>query len=161
MGCGATRKIRWENKGEQLRGGSIWAFMIFGPAWSLTMGQVEADGIATMCEPIVATSISTEKTIQAMCLEWEATLENHKAVEKNKQMENTATWLGKNIGWFGRKRAAVLPKGRGGTTSALERNSAGSIVMVKTLDEILRASKRRVNVGCGACELREMRFSKV
>ena len=43
-----------------------------------------------------------------------------------------------------------VPKGKGGTTSALDRNSAGSIVMVKTLDEILRASKRRVKVGCSA-----------
>ena len=81
---------------------------------------------------------------------WTATLGKHEAVEKNKQMENTTTWFGKNLEWTGRKRAAMLPKDRRGTTSALERNSAGSIVMVKTLDEILRASKRRVNVGCGA-----------
>ena len=44
----------------------------------------------------------------------------------------------------------MLPKDKRGTTSALERNSAGSIVMVKTLDEILRANKRMVKVACSA-----------
>ena len=142
--CSQRETDKTEVKPIQLLGQCIWGWVKFGLACPLTLGQVGTDGMAMICEPIVATSISMEKTLLAICREWAATLGNHEA------MENTTTWFGKYIEWTGRKRAAMLPKDRGQITSALERNSAGSIVMGKTLDEILRASKRLIKIGCSA-----------
>ena len=59
--CSHEETDKTEVKSTQLRGQGMWGWVKFGLACSLTMGQVGTDGIATICEPIVATAISMDK----------------------------------------------------------------------------------------------------